>query len=106
MVCSHLLHLLIYFLPIRKLFIILHDKLHYMIDEIEKIILGSLGKNARISSIEITRLLHALEYSITERAVRYRIKKLEKDGIIIGYSTILNPNYTNEKIQKLILIKF
>jgi DNA-binding Lrp family transcriptional regulator len=77
-----------------------------MIDEIEKIILGSLGKNARISSIEITRLLHALEYSITERAVRYRIKKLEKDGIIIGYSTILNPNYTNEKIQKLILIKF
>lgn len=77
-----------------------------MIDEIEKIILSSLGKNARISSIEITRLLHDLEYNITERAVRYRIKKLEKDGIIMGYSTILNPAYTSEKIQKLILIKF
>jgi len=77
-----------------------------MIDEIEKIILSSLGKNARISSIEITRLLHDLEYNITERAVRYRIKKLEKDGIIMGYSTILNPAYTSEKIQKLILIRF
>lgn len=77
-----------------------------MIDEIEKIILSSLGKNARMSSIEITKLLHDLEYSITERAVRYRIKKLEKDGIIMGYSTILNPAYANEKIQKLILIKF
>lgn len=81
--------------------------LHYfMIDEIEKIILSSLGKNARMSSIEITRILNDLEYNITERAVRYRIKKLEKDGIIMGYSTILNPTYTNEKIQKLILIKF
>jgi DNA-binding Lrp family transcriptional regulator len=77
-----------------------------MIDEIEKIILSSLGKNARISSIEITRLLHDLDYNITERAVRYRIKKLERDGIIMGYSTILNPAHTSEKIQKLILIKF
>ena len=77
-----------------------------MIDEIEKIILSNLGKNARMSSIEITRILHNLDYKITERAVRYRIKKLEKEGIIIGYSTILNPAYSNEKVHKLILIKF
>src|SRR5690348_745760 len=104
--CYDLLHFLVPSLPIRKLFIILQVKVRYMIDEVEKIILSSLGKNARISSIEITRLLHDLEYNITERAVRYRIKKLEKDGIIMGYSTILNPAYTSEKIQKLILIKF
>ncbi|WP_161486389.1 GAF domain-containing protein [Candidatus Nitrosocosmicus hydrocola] len=77
-----------------------------MIDEIEKIILSNLGKNARMSSIEITRILHDLDYKITERAVRYRIKKLENEGIILGYSTILNPAYSNDKVHKLILIKF
>jgi DNA-binding Lrp family transcriptional regulator len=77
-----------------------------MIDEIEKIILSNLGKNARMSSIEITRILHDLDYKITERAVRYRIKKLEDVGIILGYSTILNPAYSNEKVHKLVLIKF
>jgi DNA-binding Lrp family transcriptional regulator len=77
-----------------------------MINEIEKIILTSLGKNARMSSIEITRILHDLNYKITERAVRYRIKKLEKDGIILGYSTILNPAYSNEKVHKFVFIKF
>jgi len=77
-----------------------------MIDEIEKIILSNLGRNARISSIEITRILNDLDYKITERAVRYRIKKLENEGIILGYSTILNPAYSNEKVNKLLLIKF
>jgi DNA-binding Lrp family transcriptional regulator len=77
-----------------------------MINEIEKIILTSLGKNARMSSIEITRILHDLNYKITERAVRYMIKKLEKDGIILGYSTILNPAYSNEKVHKFVFIKF
>jgi len=77
-----------------------------MIDEIEKIILSNLGKNARMSSIEITRILHYLDYKITERAVRYSIKKLENEGIILGYSTVLNPAYSNDKVHKLILIKF
>lgn len=77
-----------------------------MIDEIEKIILSNLGRNARMSSIEITRILNDLDYKITERAVRYRIKKLENEGIILGYSTIINPAYSNEKVNKLLLIKF
>ena len=83
-----------------------HLRFQSMIDEIEKIILSNLSKNARISSIEITRILHELDYKITERAVRYRIKKLEKDGIILGFSTILNPVYSDQKIHKLVLIKF
>jgi repressor of nif and glnA expression len=38
-----------------------------------------LGENAQISSIEITKTLKDLEYIITEIAVRYEIKNLEKD---------------------------
>jgi DNA-binding Lrp family transcriptional regulator len=77
-----------------------------LIDEIDKIILYSLVENARMSSIEITRVLNDLEYTITERAVRYRLKKLEKDGVILGYSALINPFYINDKINKLLLIKF
>jgi len=77
-----------------------------LIDEIDKIILQNITKNARVSSIEITRLLHEMDYTITERAVRYRLKKMEKDGIIMGYSTIINPLFINYKINKTLLIKF
>jgi DNA-binding Lrp family transcriptional regulator len=77
-----------------------------LIDEIDKIILQNVTKNARVSSIEITRILHEMDYAITERAVRYRMKKMEKDGIIMGYSTIINPLFINSKINKTLLIKF
>ncbi|HYZ95697.1 MAG TPA: winged-helix domain-containing protein, partial [Nitrososphaeraceae archaeon] len=62
-----------------------------LLDEIDKIILSYLGKNARISSAEIANNLQDIGYNITERAIRYRLGRLEKTNTIIGYSAILNP---------------
>ena len=77
-----------------------------MTDAIDKIILSHLGKNARISSQEIATHLQDLDYTITDRAIRQRLVRLEKNNIILGYSAILNPSIVSEKINRTILLKF
>jgi repressor of nif and glnA expression len=53
------------------------DFLVLLLDELDAIILTYLGKNARISS-EIRNKLQDIGYKITERAIRYRLQRLEK----------------------------
>ena len=77
-----------------------------LLDELDTIILTYLGKNARISSTEIRNKLQDIGYKITERAIRYRLQRLEKDDVILGYSAILNPNFVSEKINRKIILKF
>jgi DNA-binding Lrp family transcriptional regulator len=77
-----------------------------MPDEIDNIILSQLGKNSRISSQDISKVLQNFDYSITDRAIRQRMRKLEKNNIILGYSTILNPELVSDKVNRTILLKF
>jgi len=68
--------------------------------------LSHLGKNARISSQNIATHLQNLGYTITDRAIRQRLVRLEKNNTILGYSAILNPSLVSEKINRTILLKF
>lgn len=77
-----------------------------MLDEIDKIMLSNLGKNGRISSREIERILQDMGYRITERAIRYRIRKLETSNTILGYSVILNPSFVSNNVNRTIILKF
>ena len=77
-----------------------------MVDEVDRIILSQLGKNARMSSQELQKILDVLGYSITDRGIRHRLQKLEKNNVILGYSVILNPNILSEKINRTIILKF
>jgi DNA-binding Lrp family transcriptional regulator len=77
-----------------------------LLDEIDKIMLSNLGKNSRISSGEIERSLQDMGYRITERAIRYRIRKLETSNTILGYSVILNPSFVSNKVNRTIILKF
>jgi len=77
-----------------------------MHDEVDRIILAHLGKNARLSSQELQKILEDLGHTITDRGVRYRLQKLEKNNVILGYSAVLNPNLISEKINRMVLIKF
>lgn len=52
-------------------------------DELDRRILGLLTQNARMSNIEIAKAL-----GLSESAVRYRIRNLEKDQIL-GYTAVL-----------------
>lgn len=77
-----------------------------MVDEVDRIILSQLGKNARMSSQELQKILDALGHNITDRGIRHRLQKLEKNNVILGYSAILNPNILSEKINRTIVLKF
>lgn len=77
-----------------------------MLDEIDKMMLSYLGKNARMTSREIERNLQDIGYKITERAVRYRIRKLETSNTVLGYSTILNPSFVSQRVNRTVILKF
>src|SRR3989344_3912360 len=57
----------------------------YRLDEVEKGILDLISTKARISLIDIAKKL-----KIDHKVVKYRLKKLEKEGIILSYVTSLN----------------
>lgn len=77
-----------------------------MLDATDKIILSHLGRNARTSSQEIAKILQGMSLTITDRAVRQRLKRLQKNKVILGYTTILNPDFVSEKVNRTILVKF
>ena len=78
----------------------------FMIDEIDRIILAELGKNARGSSQKIARILQTKDHHITDRGIRHRLQRLEKNNTILGYSATLNPELISEKINRTIILKF
>lgn len=77
-----------------------------MLDEIDRVILSNLSKNARIPVAEIANHLRQMDHNITERAIRYRLKRLEQSNTILGYSPVFNPSLISDKISKTILLKF
>ncbi len=77
-----------------------------MNDEIDNVILSKLGRNARVSSQEIATHLQNLGYTISDRAIRQRLVRLEKNNIVLGYSAILNPSIVSQKINRTVLLKF
>jgi DNA-binding Lrp family transcriptional regulator len=77
-----------------------------LIDAVDKIILARLGRDARVSSREIANNLKELGHELTDRAIRHRLQRLERQGIIIGYSALLNPSLISDKINRTILLKF
>ena len=58
-------------------------------DDLDRKILSLLAKNARMPVKEI-----AEQVALTSPAVSSRIHKLETDGIISGYTVVLNPRPT------------
>ena len=77
-----------------------------LLDEIDKVILSNLGKDACVSSGQIQRNLRDMGYEITERAIRYRLQRLESDNVILGCSAILNPSLVSEKLNRTITLGF
>lgn len=68
-------------------------------DDLDKKILTLLNKNARATVKEI-----AAEVSLTSPAVSERIRRMEKNGIIEGYTVRFNPELTRNYINAFISI--
>lgn len=73
---------------------------------INEIILSCLIENARMSSQDIHKKLESRGINRTPRAVLERINKLEKEGIIAGYTLKTQPKNFEGFVIRLILISF
>jgi len=60
-----------------------------------------LHENGRISVSEMARRLSA-----SRTAVQMRLQKLERNGVIDGYTIKLSPAYLEKKVRALVMIKF
>ncbi|UCG70203.1 MAG: Lrp/AsnC family transcriptional regulator [Thermoplasmata archaeon] len=68
------------------------------LDLIDRRILSYLQEDARITLTEMAKRLY-----ISRNAVRYRIELMEKQGLIEGYTTVLNPMQSDNPILVFIL---
>ena len=57
-----------------------------VLDNVDKTILNSLQMNERVPYSEITK-----KAGVAEATIRYRIKRLQKKGVIRAFAAILNP---------------
>lgn len=57
-----------------------------MVDEIDQQIIKELQINSRISLTLLSK-----KFNMTRNAIKYRIKRLEEEGYIKKYTTIINP---------------
>ncbi|MDE1726317.1 MAG: AsnC family protein [Thaumarchaeota archaeon] len=75
-------------------------------DEIDRQILNLLITNGRISARNIVKSLEDKGIRMSERGVGKRMEKLEKDKVILGYTTIVDPKTVNMTVARLITVKF
>lgn len=59
---------------------------HGSVDDIDDAIIGELSENCRLPVAEIGRRV-----GLSPPAVRERITRLERDGVIVGYRAIIDP---------------
>jgi DNA-binding Lrp family transcriptional regulator len=78
----------------------------FTLDIVDEYILSLLGKNGRISASQLSKDLHDVGEDLTDRAIRHRLRRLEKGKIILGYSPILNPIILTEKASHVLYLKF
>jgi len=60
------------------------------LDEVDRKIIDILNKNARTPSKEIAVELRNSGVDVSDRTIRKRIERLEKNGIIKGYKAVLS----------------
>jgi len=63
-------------------------------------LIALLQKNGRLSVSEMARKLFA-----SRTAVQMRLQKLERNGVINGYTVTLSPTYLEKRVQALVMIK-
>ncbi len=76
------------------------DKNLLPVDDLDLSILCALRENARVSNLELAKLL-----KVSEATIRRRIKILEEKGIIRGYSALINCYAIENSIKVFIYLK-
>ena len=83
-----------------------HHKKEVIIDAIDRQILNLLISNARDSTRTIVKKLEGLGIRMSERGMGKRIARLERLGVIKGYTTMVDLEQVHMPILRLVTVKF
>ena len=73
------------------------------LDEVDQKIIAILNKNARTPSKEIASELRNAGVDVSDRTIRKRIERLEKNGIIKGYKAVLSGTSSTDEFEALFI---
>lgn len=76
-----------------------------MVDELDKKILNHLIAHGRDSTRSITKKLAEQGIRISERGLAKRIARLEHQGIILGYTAVIDMKKVNMGVPRLVTVK-
>ena len=71
------------------------------LDKVDRKVINLLRKNGRMSVSDISREIE----NLTESAIRYRIERLEKEGVINKYTILLDPKKLGKNYQVIFNLK-
>ncbi len=71
-----------------------------MLDKIDRKILDTLQQRGRISNLDLAECVN-----LSATACQNRVKKLEKSGVISGYSAVIDPSTLGFTMSALVLLK-
>ena len=77
-----------------------------VIDAVDRQILNLLISNARDSARKIAKKLSDVGIDMSERGIGKRIARLERLGVIHGYTNTVDLNQVNMSILRLVTVKF
>ncbi|MHA6835509.1 Lrp/AsnC family transcriptional regulator [Ralstonia pseudosolanacearum] len=69
------------------------------LDDTDRELIGLLRDNARLSIVTLAKKLR-----VARATVQNRIAKLERDGVIVGYTVRLRPNVDTQRIRAITYI--
>jgi len=75
-------------------------------DELDREILNLLIVNGRISARKIVKILDDKGIKMSKRGIGKRMARLEREKVILGYTTIVDPRKINLSVCRLITVKF
>lgn len=70
------------------------------LDDIDRKILDTMAYNARISNAALAKVV-----GLSESATLERVRRLEKSGVVLGYSTRIDPAALDRNVTALVTIR-
>ena len=77
-----------------------------MLDAIDELILSALSKNAKQDLNEIRDYLNDHGYNLNTGEIDNRIKTLENEKVISGYTISIDTNKVKHKLMRMVLVTF
>jgi DNA-binding Lrp family transcriptional regulator len=77
-----------------------------MLDNIDELILSTLSKNSKQDVTEVWDFLKDYGHDLTEEEIESRITRMEQDGIITGYTVLVDTRKIRKRVIRVVLVTF